>query len=183
MGAQRQRDELLRLRAQVAGLRDQWAERRRLAAAANTASTNGVPLDAPGTFFRFAEIKDVGTRTPMTSLQTREWAARTGNAERFRALWVEAANVSEREKKRGVLLRDRMFTRLSSSGLPEFVDYQEVHFLQMIPSEDQNEFRLMAQLRGTAGRLRFEAPIRRVGDEWRFVMLMSPNELTPSIPE
>jgi RNA polymerase sigma factor (sigma-70 family) len=184
METQRQRDELLRLREQVAGLRNQLAEQRRSAVAMKGASINGAPLDAPGTSFRPAEARDVGTRTPMALLQTRYWAGHTANAERFRQLWVEAPNVSEREKKRGLMFMERFFKRLSGdTGLRDLDDYQELRLLQQIPSEDGTEIQLVAQLRGKVGWQPYPAHIRRVGDEWRFVMLMSPNELTPSIPE
>src|SRR5205823_5737260 len=133
--------------------------------------------DQAGTSFHLAEAKDVGTRTPMALVQTRQWAGRTANAGRFRALWVEAPNVTEREKKRGLIVRERMFKWLSGpTGSAELDDYQEVRMLQTIPSDDGTQIQLVAQFRGKAGWKRYEAHIRRVGDEWRFVMQMNPNE-------
>jgi len=182
--AQKLRDELLRLRGQAAGLRNQLTEQRRLAAIVNVPSINGALLDAPSTSFRLAAAKDVGTRTPMALLQTKFWARHTGNAERFRELWVEAPNVSEREKKRGLILRESSFKRMSGDfRFRDLDDYQELRLLEQTPSEDGTEIQLVTQLRGKAGWKRSDWNLRRVGDEWRFVMLMQPNVLTPSVPE
>jgi len=184
MEAQKQRDELLRLRSQVAGLRNQLAERRRAAAALAAAERNPMLPDPPGASFRLAEAKDVGMRTPMAAYQTRWWAGRAANFERFKQTWVEAAEVSEREKKRGLRQMERHYKALSgTNGIGWVEDYQEARLVRQTLSEDGTELQLTVQSRGTAGWSSGTIPLRRVGDEWKFLMLMQTNVITPDIPE
>ena len=181
--AQRQRDELLRLRGQVAGLRNQLAER--LAATAIAAAEIKRPLpDPPNASFRLAEAKDVGMGTPMATYQTRWWAGRTANFERFRQTWVEAPEVSEREKKRGLRQMETHYKAVSGTNGTRWVeDYQEARLVRQKLSDDETEIELTVQSRGTAGWQSGSIRLRRVGDEWKFLMLMQTNALTPDIPE
>lgn len=183
MAAQTQLDELLRLRSHVAALRTRLAER--LAAIAAAAKIERLLPDPPNASFRIAEVQDVGMGTPMALFQTHLWAARTANRDRFRQTWIEATDVSEREKKRGLLHRERGFTNVSLAfGTGRMLEaYQEVRVLQQTPSEDGSELQWAAQFRGTAGWSRVDFVVRRVGDEWRFLMLMPSNIVTPEIPE
>jgi RNA polymerase sigma factor (sigma-70 family) len=181
--SQRQLDELLRLRSHVAALRNRLAER--LAAIAAAAKIERLLPDPLNASFRIAEVQDVGMGTPMALFETHLWAARTANLDRFRQTWIEATAVSEREKKRGLLHRERRFTNVSLAfGTGRMLEaYQEVRVLQQTPSEDGSELQWAAQFRGLAGWSRVDFVVRRVGDEWRFLMLMPSNSLTPEIPE
>jgi RNA polymerase sigma factor (sigma-70 family) len=182
--AQKQRDELFRLRGEVADLRNQLAERLAAAAAAAAKANRPVP-DPPDASFRYAEAKDVGMRTPMATLQTRWWAAHTGNYEKFTQTWVEAHEASAREKKRGLRLMEIVYTNAVSLRATKQTteDYAEARVLQQTLSEDGTEIELTVQSRGTAGWQSGTLRLRRVGDEWKFLALMQTNVLTPYIPE
>jgi hypothetical protein len=181
--AQRQRDELLWLRGEVGDLRNQLAERLAAAALAAARARRALP-DPADASFQFADAKDVGMRTPMATLQTRWWAGRAANFERFRETWVEAPEASEREKKRGLRAMETSYKALSGkNGTRWLEDYQESRLLRQELSDDESEIELTVQSRGTAGWQSGSVRLRRVGDEWKFLMLMQTNVLTPDIPE
>jgi RNA polymerase sigma factor (sigma-70 family) len=183
MEAQKQRDELLRLRSQVAGLRKLLADRLAAVAAAAARDKRELP-DPPNASFWLSEAKDVGMRTPMSTFQTRWWAARAANLERFTETWVEASEASAREKKRGLRLMETAYKTIAGNpGTKYLEDYQEVCVLQQTLSGDGTEIQLTMQSRGTGGLQSGTVRFRRVGDEWKFLMLMRTNVITPDIQE
>jgi hypothetical protein len=170
--ADRDREELDRLRREVASTRTQLEQVRaaRISAAQALAQTPRSPIPKPPGFISLQDARDVGAGTGEALFQTFAWAARTGNTNRLIQLIDWSAEGADKQ------LADMMQElpkAVASGELERNAADTGFRVLRQVPLPDGDNALVMDMVdkNGETGdNHRIAARIRRVGAEWHLVM-------------
>ncbi len=164
----REREDLERLRNEVAALRAQLQQARaaRLAAGSSIVSVGKSPLATKPGYISIQDAREVGNATPEALFQSFLWAFRTGDTNRIIALgdWSAEGGREEIEK----MAREVSKAMASAEFEKESKDLG-FRIVRQIQLEDGDSAVVMEVGKG-ADSNRMAMRARRTGNEWRLVM-------------
>lgn len=169
--ALREREELERLRRDVALLRGQLERARaaRLAANSSAPTRNGAPGTAPDGFMTVEDARDVGAATGEALMQSLYYAVRTGNTNRI----FELGDWSAEGARETAAEMIRELTEGAASHREKVGVGIAFRVVREVPLED-GDTAVVMQLRHGQGNAQASARsallIRRFGNQWRVVM-------------